>query len=233
MLSLVRFVYTMDLTSAGVLGHTLLVILGALSLLISAFFLNGQVIVKRLMAYSSLEHMGVVALGFGFGGVFGIAGSMYHMLNHSLNKSLMFFGCGNAMIPYDTKYIKDIRGILKVFPRSGLFWFLGAVFITGAPPGALFLSEFTILRGGFQSVNSWAAFFMLIMLIIIFCAFMKHFFYMYTGKPNIKKPEYQKLTSWQVVPMFIAVSGLITFGFWWPTGFWDYFINTANFLGVK
>ena len=99
---------------------------------------------------------------------------------------------------------------------------------------AEFLSEFTILRAGFLTDNSWAAFFMLVMLIIIFCAFMKHFFAMYQGEPNIPtKAKNFKLSGWHFFPMLIALSALFVFGFWWPEGFWNYFVNTANFLGAK
>ena len=69
------------------------------------------------MAYSSVEHMGVIALGFGFGGPFGVAGALYHMLNHSLNKSLMFFGAGNMMRSYGSKEIGRIRAVCA--PLSG------------------------------------------------------------------------------------------------------------------
>ena len=68
------------------------------------------------MAYSSIEHMGVVALGFGFGGPLGVAGALYHMLNHSLNKSLMFFGAGNMMRAYDSKKIAQIQFVGEPFP---------------------------------------------------------------------------------------------------------------------
>ena len=71
--------------------------LGGFSLFVAALFIVRQTGVKRLMAYSSVEHMGVIAIGFGFGGSLGIAGALYHMLNHSLNKSLMFFGAGSVM----------------------------------------------------------------------------------------------------------------------------------------
>ena len=74
--------------------------------------------VKRLMAYSSIEHMGVVALGFGFGGPLGVAGAFYHMLNHSLNKSLMFFGAGNMMRAYGAKRIGRIREVAQFFPHD-------------------------------------------------------------------------------------------------------------------
>ena len=101
-------------------------ILGAFSLLVGALFIVRQRGVKRLMAYSSIEHMGVVALGFGFGGPLGIAGAFYHMLNHSLNKSLMFFGAGNMMRAYGTKRIGQIRGVAEHFPTSGALWLAGA-----------------------------------------------------------------------------------------------------------
>ena len=120
------------------------------SLLVGALFIVRQHGIKRLMAYSSVEHMGVVALGFGFGGPLGIAGALYHMLNHSLNKSLMFFGAGNMMRSYGTKEISNIRGVGRRFPVQGALWLAGAVAITGAPPFGLFPSEFTILRAGFE-----------------------------------------------------------------------------------
>ena len=84
------------------------------------------------MAYSSVEHMGVIALGFGFGGPLGVAGALYHMLNHSLNKSAMFFGAGSVMRAYDTKRIPSIR-LSSALPTLGALWLAGAVAITGAP----------------------------------------------------------------------------------------------------
>jgi hydrogenase-4 component F len=97
MLGIVRFLNIAEAAPTGILPRAVLVVLGITSLLIGALFIVHQESIKRLMAYSSVEHMGVVALGFGFGGALGIAGALYHMLNHSLNKSLMFFGAGNVM----------------------------------------------------------------------------------------------------------------------------------------
>lgn len=233
MLSLVRFIHIMKYAKHGFIAHTLLVILGIISLIIAAFFIAKQRGVKRLMAYSSLEHMGIVGLGFGFGGLFGFAGAMYHMINHSLNKSLMFFGCGNAMHAYGSKNMEDMRGILKVFPRSGLMWLLGALAITGAPPGGLFLSELSIMRGGMASQNMWAVYVMLALLIIIFCGFMMHFFRMYYSKADIKIVENPpRMSYWYFIPMFLAVVPLFVFGVWWPQGFWHYFTATAHLYGV-
>ena len=150
-----------------------------LSLLVGALFIVRQNGIKRLMAYSSVEHMGVVALGFGFGGLFGVAGALYHMLNHSLNKSLMFFGAGNVMRSYGTKEIGQIRGVWTHFPVQGGLWLAGAAAITGAPPFGLFLSEFVILRAGFERGYDWAVYAMVVLLIVIFIGFLNHFRAMY------------------------------------------------------
>ena len=158
----------------------MLVAFGALSLLVGALFIVRQRGIKRLMAYSSVEHMGVVALGFGFGGPLGVRGALYHMLNHSLNKSLMFFGAGNVMRAYGTKDIAAITEVWPALPVTGSLWLAGAVAITGAPPFGLFLSEFTIMRAGPEAVLllgglcAW-----LLLLIVIFIGFMNHFRRMY------------------------------------------------------
>ena len=163
--------------SVGLLARTTLVAFGVVSLLVGALFIVRQNGIKRLMAYSSVEHMGVVALGFGFGGPLGIAGALYHMLNHSLNKSLMFFGAGNVMRSYGSKEIGNIRGVWAQFPVQGALWLAGAVAITGAPPFGLFLSELIILRAGFErGPIDWAVYASwLVLLIVIFIGFLNHF----------------------------------------------------------
>ena len=115
MLGIVRFLAIARAADLGALPSLAVVAFGALSLLTGALFIVRQQGIKRLMAYSSVEHMGVVALGFGFGGALGVAGALYHMLNHSLNKSLMFFGAGNMMRAYGTKEMLRINGVGRRF----------------------------------------------------------------------------------------------------------------------
>ncbi len=116
MLGIVRYLSIADAATAGSLARTALVAFGVASLLVGALFIVRQQGIKRLMAYSSVEHMGVIALGFGFGGPLGVAGAFYHMLNHSLNKSAMFFGAGNVMRAYGSKEISAIRGVWRRAP---------------------------------------------------------------------------------------------------------------------
>jgi hydrogenase-4 component F len=147
------------------------------------------------------------------------------MLNHSLNKSLMFFGAGNAMRAYGTKEISGIRRVLRTFPVSGTLWLLGALGIAGAPPFALFLSEFTILRAGIGGRYRWAAIVFIIFLVIVFIGFLEHFRAMYfDGEPAEETPHLSG-TVWRTLPMWLAFLPLLLLGLWWPHGFWSVFNN--------
>ncbi|MGO9005612.1 MAG: proton-conducting transporter membrane subunit [Beijerinckiaceae bacterium] len=233
MIGIVRFLAITRSAGLGALPELALVVVGILSLLVGTLFIVRQKGIKRLMAYSSIEHMGVVALGFGFGGALGTAGALYHMLNHSLNKSLMFFGAGNMMRSYATKEIEKIRGVGTYFPVQGALWLAGAIAITGAPPFGLFLSEFAIMRAGFRPSFSWAVYVMAVLLIIIFIGFMNHFRAMYyqpDGGSAPKGPASARCVAWCAAPMWLALVPLLVFGLWWPPAIWDYLNSIAHFL---
>jgi hydrogenase-4 component F len=230
MIGIVRF---LAITQAAHLGHLprlALVALGVLSLLVGALFIVRQRGIKRLMAYSSVEHMGVVALGFGFGGALGVAGALYHMLNHSLNKSLMFFGAGNMMRAYGTKEIAAIGGVGRHFPVQAAMWLAGAVAITGAPPFGLFLSEFTIMRAGLTPSFSWAVYAMAVLLIVIFIGFLNQFRSMYYGTGSAGTAPVGAVSAWCAVPMALALAPLLVMGLWWPAGAWSYLTSIAGSL---
>jgi hydrogenase-4 component F len=230
MIGIARFLAIMRGAGLGELPALVLVAFGAFSLLIGALFIVRQKGIKRLMAYSSVEHMGVVALGFGFGGTLGIAGALYHMLVHSLNKSLMFFGAGNAMRGYETKAIARIAGVGRAFPVSGMLWLAGAVAITGAPPFGTFMSEFTILRAGLTPATSWAVVVMAALLIVIFIGFMNHFRLMFYGPEEEGAQDPLPLSRWCVAPMWLAFVPLLVLGLWWPSGIWTYLSAVAQSL---
>jgi hydrogenase-4 component F len=223
MLGIARFLGVVTGTSVSSFAHSAVVGLGIFSFVLAAFFIVRQSGIKRLMAYSSVEHIGVQALGLGFGGPLGVAGALYHMLNHSLNKSLMFFGAGNAMRAYGSKEIKGIRHVLRVFPVSGVLWLLGAVGIAGAPPFALFLSEFTILRAGIGGRYRWAAIVFVVVLIVIFIGFLAHFRAMYFDEAPEQEIPRLPWTVWRTLPMWLAFLPLLLLGLWWPHGLWDIF----------
>ncbi len=230
MLGIVRYLAVCDAAGVGRFARTVLVVLGVLSLLVGALFIVRQGGIKRLMAYSSVEHMGVVALGFGFGGLFGVAGALYHMLNHSLNKSLMFFGAGNVMRTYGTKEIGRIRGVWARYPVQGSLWLAGAAAITGAPPFGLFLSELVILRGGVEQHYGWAVAAMIVLLIVIFVGFLNHFREMYCQPAPPIDGRAPAISRWCVTPMWLALAPLLLFGLWWPSGMWEHFSAISRVL---
>ncbi len=230
MLGIARFLAVVQGTSISGFAHSAVVGFGIFSFVIATLFIVRQTGIKRLMAYSSVEHIGVQALGLGFGGSLGVAGALYHMLNHSLNKSLMFFGAGNAMRAYGTKEISGIRHVLRTFPVSGTLWLLGAIGIAGAPPFALFQSEFTILRAGIGGRYRWAAIVFVVFLIIVFIGFLAHFRAMYfDDAPEQQTPRISGVT-WRTLPMWLAFLPLLVFGLWWPHALWDLFTRISGEL---
>jgi len=232
MLGIVRYLVIADAAQTGQLARITLVVFGLVSLLVGALFIVRQSGIKRLMAYSSVEHMGVIALGFGIGGPFGVAGALYHMLNHSLNKSLMFFGAGNAMRSFGSKEIKNIHDMWTRFPVQGALWLAGAAAITGAPPFGLFLSELVILRAGFERGYDWAVYAMVVLLIVIFIGFLNHFRAMYFNAGEPSAAPVKAVSGWCVAPMWLALVPLVVFGVWWPQSLWNHFMTASHVLAA-
>ena len=110
---------------------------GLLSMGVAAVFIVGQADYKRMLAYSSVEHMGILALGVGLGGA-GIFGALLQAVNHSLTKAMLFLTAGNILGVYKTKAVSGVRGALRVLPVSGALWVAGFLMITGSPPFGLF-----------------------------------------------------------------------------------------------
>ena len=157
------------------------------------------------------------------------------MLNQSLNKSLMFFGAGNALRAFHSKRISRIHHVLSAMPVAGALWLAGAVAITGAPPFGLFLSELTILRAGLAGPNAWAVYVMLILLVVIFVGFLNHFRAMYFGESapaaaTGRQPSRSERI-WCVLPMWLAFVPILIMGLWWPSAFSHYFNVIAIQLG--
>jgi hydrogenase-4 component F len=129
-------------------------IVGLLSLFVGAFFLLRQRDIKRMLAYSSIEHMGIVACGLAFGARLAVVGALLHVVNHAAAKALAFFSAGRLASRFDTREIDKITGGVAVLPVSGTLFALAGLALAGMPPFGPFRSELMILAGGFSS-NSW------------------------------------------------------------------------------
>jgi hydrogenase-4 component F len=148
-------------------GRELLVGFGLLSMAAAAVFIPGQTDYKRMLAYSSVEHMGILTLGIGLGGA-GTFGALFHAVNHSLTKAMMFLVAGNILAAYQSKSTEKVHGILRTFPASGTLWMLGLFAITGSPPFGSFLSEFIILKAALDQGRVLVAIAYLALLAVIF-----------------------------------------------------------------
>ncbi|MEN6408025.1 MAG: proton-conducting transporter membrane subunit [Thermoguttaceae bacterium] len=146
------------LAAAGLADFSsdLLIGFGLLSMAVAAVFIVGQADFKRMLAYSSVEHMGILSLGIGVGGAAAF-GAMLHAVNHSLTKAMLFLAAGNILALYRTKSTVRVRGVLRCSPITGVLWMAGFLAIVGSPPFGLFLSELTILKGMFDAGRPWVA----------------------------------------------------------------------------
>jgi hydrogenase-4 component F len=164
-------------------GQELLVGFGLLSLVVAAVFLQGQTDYKRLLAYSSVEHMGIMALGVGLGGS-GVFGALLHAVNHSFTKATLFLVAGNILTAYQSKSTLEVRGVLRVLPVSGVLWVAGFLAITGSPPFGPFLSEFTILKAALDQSRNGVGIAYVVLLAAIFVGMATAVLGMAQGTPN-------------------------------------------------
>src|SRR5208283_1115998 len=137
--------------AAKCLGHeypgNLLVIFGVASILVAAPFVLVQRNFRRLLAYSSIDHAGIMVAALGFGGKLGALGAVLHMIFHGLTKPLLFFCAGNIQQEFGTPYFRKVRGVIHTLPWTGGLILLAALAVTGTPPFSIFQSEFTALSG--------------------------------------------------------------------------------------
>ncbi|HKW30342.1 MAG TPA: proton-conducting transporter membrane subunit [Verrucomicrobiae bacterium] len=197
-LGLVRVQQICVAAGLGNFGRDVWIVLGLISLVVSAVFILGQTDYKRLLAYSSVENMGIIAVGVGLGGA-GVFGAMLQAVNHSLAKAMLFLLSGNILARYQSKSIARVRGLLMAAPATGLLWLAGFLAITGTPPFGLFLSKFTILKAAFDGDHIWIALLLLAFLAVIFIGMTTAFLAMAQGEPE-KTINRGEDRWWQIMP---------------------------------
>lgn len=154
--------------------QTLFIGFGIVSLIVAGASILRQRNYKRMFAYSSIENMGIIALGIGFGGS-GIFFALFHMLMQSLSKTLLFFVAGNMLHAYGTLEIEKVRGMFRRMPVNAFFLLFGMLAVVGMPPFASFVSEFNILRAGVESGYWGAVTVLALVLLVVFAGFVLHF----------------------------------------------------------
>lgn len=210
----------------------LLVLFGLLSMAVAVPFILVQRSFRRLLAYSSIDHGGIMVLGLGFGGALGALGALLHMTFHSITKPLLFFCAGNAQQHLGTDSLrKNSGGLIHSLPVSGSLFLLATLAVTGTPPFSLFQSEFTILRAGFAAQHSGAAVLMVVFLVSIFCGFFAHVAQLILG-PSNGRPRGDD-SRWKLYPVVGLALAVIVIGFWLPAPLFALVEGAARVLEVR
>jgi hydrogenase-4 component F len=202
-------------------SHRLFIFFGAASVLVAGLLMIVQQDLKRLLAYSSVEHMGIIATGLGLGGFFGLYGALLHTFTHSMAKSLLFFGAGHVRETLGTSKISMLKGLARTLPWTSAALATGLVAIVGLPPFGLFVSEFSILREAFSQRHWLAAFILLAMLTVVFAAMTFHFLKVLPGSADRSETEGARRDGrgTEFLAMGICAAVLLVFGITVPLPF--------------
>ena len=214
MYALLRWKVVADATLGSGYTNNLFMALGLLSLLIAAFSVVLATDYKRMFAYSSIEHTGLMCLGFALGPL-GTFAALLHLVNHTAAKSLMFFLVDNIEHKYRSPLIEKTRGLLKTMPWTGALFAFGLMTLIGLPPGGIFIAEFALFRAGFALNHPWLMGAALVLLAVVFVSFISHLNKMLYGTPSAEEINTERPTerfSWRIALLLINVAMLITLG---------------------
>ncbi len=173
LLVIIRHAAIVSQTVGPEFPRRLLMIFGALSVGVATLFIAVERDVKRLLAYSSVENMGLITLGFGLGGPIGVAAALLHAINHSLAKTMLFCGSGNIVVKYGTRDLRVVKGMLRLAPLSGVMLLVGFLAMGGIPPFNVFVSEFLTVTAGVKAGYAWLMVVCLIFLTIVLASFVR------------------------------------------------------------
>jgi hydrogenase-4 component F len=197
-------------------SRQLLVGFGLLSMAVAAAFIFNQTDFKRMLAYSSVDHMGILALGVGLGGL-GSFGAMFHAVNNSLTKAGLFLVAGNLLTVYQTKEIRRVTEVDRRLPWSAALWLAGFLAVTGTPPFGVFISEFTILRAALYREQPLVAALYLGILAVIFIGMASLVLGMVqSGPPEGSEPAPRREVVWTVLPPTLLIGAVLVLGVYVP-----------------
>jgi hydrogenase-4 component F len=232
-LGILRMTQVLDAAGSGEFARDLLLVFGLISVVFATAFIIGQLDYKRMLAYSSIEHMGIMAVGIGLGGI-GPFGAVLHAVNHSLTKGMMFLVAGNILTRYRTKSTKLVAGVLNTLPKSGVLWMAGLLAITGTPPFGLFQSELAIIRAAIDSGQLLVAALLLAALGIIFVGMACIVLNMFFGPAQKQQDNSSLGESWaSVIPPAVLCVGVLILGLYIPSTLFQLLSDAAKLLGGR
>ena len=218
----------MYLAGLGAFSSNLLIGFGLTSMFVAGVFILRQSDYKRMLAYSSIENMGIIAFGVGIGGV-AVYGAILHLIHHSLIKSSLFLSAGNVLIGFQTKLVDQVGQMAKFLPKTFLSFFAGFLGISGLPPFGIFISELFILLGAIQAGHPvYAALFVFALILVVAGSAQ-----IVTGMSFAKGvAEVQGVERFmRVMPPYVLLLASIVLCLWMPDGIYTAILNTIQVIG--
>jgi hydrogenase-4 component F len=213
--ALVRFHLVTEAALGTGYSSLLLVALGLFSLLVALPFLVAQSDLKRLLAYSSIEHMGLLTLAIGFGGRLALLGAALHVMAHGLATATAFLAAGDIAQQFGTRRLGRLRGVLASSPEAGPGLLLSTLLAGGLPPSAVFAAEIAILVGGIQAGWTVPAAIAATLLALAFAAIAAHLVRVAWGSPRRRIAIAPRSAS-QAGLLFVPLATVVLFGVWTP-----------------
>jgi hydrogenase-4 component F len=224
--AVLRFKMLMTANEAALAPGPLMVTMGLSSLVFAAFMLYRRRDIKRMFAYSSIEHMGIITFAFGMGGPLANFAGLLHMTMHSLTKSAIFFAVGNIAQAKGTQKIADIRGLTESHPILGWGLVMGVVAIAGLPPLGIFMSEFLVVTSTFAR-QPLLAIPLVLGLLVAFGALLLRITGIAFGTPQGSVAPVKA----SYVPMFVHLALVLGAGLYLPPALVTWFQHVAHLLG--
>ena len=230
LLAIIRFQTIAAAACGTAFPQEVLLVFGIISVVVATPFILAQHDFKRLLGYHSVEHVGIIALGLGFGGAVGTYGALMHVVNHGITKALAFFAAGTAIARYDTRDMRAIRGLLGVAPIGATLLMLAALSLAGVPPFSIFVSELMVLRAGIGHGDWVSVTIFLLMVVIIFAGLLHHAGAMVFGEPTATASSEPEARS-PLFAMLLLAAIMILFGLTIPAVY-DGYLQRATEIVV-
>jgi hydrogenase-4 component F len=213
-LAILRFYKICAAAGEQAFARQIMITAGLLSMAVAGIFMARQRDYKRMLAYSSVEHMGILVLGIGIGGA-AVFGAMLHLVNNGLTKGVLFLSAANIHRAYASKSTDDVSGALRRLPASGGLFLAGFFAVTGSPPFGPFLSEFTIVSAAFTTGHVVVGTLFLFLLIVVFVGMGATVLAVVHGPPRAEAPAVREsfLTT---APIFAFMALVLLLGVYLP-----------------
>lgn len=228
--ALLRFhILTTACLGSGFSRHLLLGF-GLLSMLLAGPFILVQKNLKRMLAYSSLEHVGLIFVAVGMNAPLTVFGALLHMGYHALTKPVLFFAAGNIQQQFHTLDFHRLgSGLVRTMPVTALLLGLAAVAVSGLPPFGMFVSELTVIIGGFTSHHAWVSVVIMASLIGVFCGVLNKLAGLLLGPSDGRSPC-ETLSAGNVAAMCLPLGALLLFTLWLPVSIRQLLEQAANII---